>query len=74
MESYCIYKVFRPSVKTGISLRIYAEYCPNRDEAKRRAREIYARACSELEAVEVVALDLGSEIIHRVGGVEQVAS
>ena len=74
MESYCIYKVFRPSAKTGASLRIYAECCPRREEATRRAREIYARACGEVEAVEVVVLGRGSGVVHRVGDAERAAS
>ena len=74
MESYCIYKVFRPSAKTGTSLRIYAECCASRDKAKRCAREIYGRACEEVEAVEVVALGSGSGVVYRIGDVERVAS
>jgi hypothetical protein len=75
MESYCIYKVFRPSAKTGASLRIYAECCPRREEAMRRAREIYARACVEVEAVEVVTLGgRRSGVVHRVGDAERAAS
>jgi hypothetical protein len=74
MESYCIYKVLRASAKTGTSLRIYAEFCANRDEATRRAREIYTRACEEVEAVEVVALGPGSEVVRRVGNIECAAS
>jgi hypothetical protein len=76
MESFCICKVSRPSAKTGItgiSLRGYTECCPDRDEAGRRAGEIHVRSSGEVEAVELVALDLGSGRLpgrrRRAGGV-----
>jgi hypothetical protein len=74
MEISCVYKVFRPSAKTGASLRIYATYRPSCNQAARRAREIYAQACKEVEAVEVAALDPSLELVYRVGGAERAAS
>ncbi len=68
MESYCIYEVFRPSARTGARLRIYAECCPNREEA---AREIHARVWDEVQAV--VAPGRGSGVVHRVNAAERAS-
>ena len=60
MESHCIYEVSRPSARTGARLRFYAKCCPNRVEAARRERGIFAP-------------DRGSGVVHRVAAAERAA-
>lgn len=66
MNSYAIYKVIRPSRRSGKRLRLYVEWTCNKAKALVRARETYQRACRDVEAVEVA--DCGasrSEVICR---------
>lgn len=72
MNSYTIYKVIRPSRRSGKRLRIYVEWTCNKARAILHARETYRRACEEVEAVEVA--DCGaapSEVIYRLDGERQ---
>lgn len=76
MGSYSIYKVTRPSDESGTRLKVYVEWTSDRDEAVRRADEVYTEAGRDVEAVEVV--DYGSkswaEISYRVEEEDGVAS
>lgn len=75
MNSYGIYKVIRPSRRSGKRLRIYVEWTCNKARAMLHARETYQRAGRDVEAVEVA--DCGtspSEVIYRLDGERQLAS
>jgi hypothetical protein len=65
MGSYTVYKLLWPSAKNGTRLRIFVEWASSRQEALRRGQEIRARACDEVEAVEVVDYGSGGEVIFR---------
>jgi len=76
MESYAIFKTYRPSVSSGETLSTLVEWTRNRQRALRYAREVHAGACSEVEAVEVV--DYASapwpKVIDRLEGEQRAAS
>lgn len=54
MESYAIFKTYRPSARTGKTFSTLVEWTPDRQRALQHAREIRAGAGSEVEAVAVV--------------------
>jgi hypothetical protein len=66
--------VLRPSVKNGTRLRIHVEWTTSRVEAVRCADEIQARACPEVEAVEVVDHCAGDRVVYRASSGELIAS
>ncbi|HSL01047.1 MAG TPA: hypothetical protein VK869_11975 [Rubrobacteraceae bacterium] len=74
MGSYSIYKILRPSAKSGTRLRLHVEWATSRAEAVRCAAEIQRRACPEVEAVEVVDHCSGERVVYRTIGEELVAS
>lgn len=74
MGSYSVYKVLRPSAKNGKRLKIHVEWTTSRAEAIRRADEIQARACPEVEAVEAVDHCAGDRVVYRVSSGELIAS
>lgn len=75
MNSYAIYKVIRPSRKSGKRLRIYVEWTCDKARALLHAREMYRHTCKDVEAVEVA--DCGaspSKVIYRLDSTHQLAS
>jgi hypothetical protein len=65
MGSYSVYKLLWPSAKNGKRLRIYVEWASSKQQALRRAQEVRDKACSDVEAVEVVDYGSGGEVIFR---------
>jgi hypothetical protein len=74
MGSYSVYKMLRPSAKNGTRLRIHVEWATSRAQAIRRADEIQARACPEVQAVEVVDHCAGDRVVYRASSGELIAS
>jgi hypothetical protein len=75
MDSYGIYKLIRPSRRSGKRLRIYVEWTCDKEMAMVRAREAYERVCGDVEAVEVVDYATSSPaVIYRLDDESRKAS
>ena len=74
MESYGIYKLFRPSAESGKSMKIFVEWSANKQAALRLALQIRDGACGPVQSVEVVDCASGGNVVFRADCGQPIAS